>query len=320
MGRSAAGGGSHSSGGGGHHSTGGHSHSYSSGRGSSSHSSFSFGSSSSHSSHSNSFGGLGGRRPHYYSSPMYSYGGNNYFRRRGTFTSGNCCCTPTLTAGCGFVFIALVVIFMISGALMAAIGPIGTGIGKVQDSTIVREKLDRRDVIETAYIEDQANWITSTYDATKGMKKFFERTGVQPFLIISESIEGNRNPSLDQLDQYLAKRYEELFSDEQHILVLFFDNGTNWYTRYNCGSKARLLMDEEACEILLDYFDYYVESDMNDDDYFSTVFDKASERIMSKPHFVTDSKVITLIAFVVIDVVVLIIVILLAVRRKKRAG
>lgn len=248
---------------------------------------------------------------------MYSYGGGNYFRRRGSFTSGNCCCTPTLTAGCGFVFIAVIVIFMISGALMAAIGPIGTGIGRVQESTRVREKLDRSNVIETDYIEDQAGWITSKYDATKGMKKFFERTGVQPFLIISEEIEGNKYPSIEELDKYLEKRYGELIADEQHILVLFFDNGARWDTRYNCGSKAKLLMDDEACEILLDYFDYYVESDMNDDDYFSTVFDKASERIMSRPHFVTDKKMVALIAFVVADCVVLFIIILLAVRRRK---
>lgn len=250
--------------------------------------------------------------------PMYNYGGNNYFRRRGTLSSGAFCCTPSLITGCGFIFIIFLVISMISGTLFILTGDIGTGEGNIQESTIAREKLDKSNVIETGYIEDQANWITSTYDATKGMKKFFDRTGVQPFLIISESIDGNRNPSVDQLDQYLAKRYEELFSDEQHILVLFFDNGTNWYTRYNCGSKARILMDDEACEILLDYFDYYAESDLSDDDYFSKVFDKASERIMSKPHFVTDSKVAALIVFVVIDVVVLLIIILLAVKRKKR--
>lgn len=221
-----------------------------------------------------------------------------------------------------FLFIiGMLSLCAIGGLLEAVTGRMGTGQGIIQENTIAREKLDTSDVIETGYIEDQANWITSTYDATKGMKKFYERTGVQPFLIISESIEGNENPSIDKLDQYLEKRYEELFSDEQHILLIFFDNGKNWYTRYNCGSKASVLMDDEACEILLDYFDYYAESDLNDDDYFSTVFDKASERIMSKPHYVTDPKVAALIAFIVIDCVIFAVIIIIAVvRRKKRVS
>ncbi len=252
--------------------------------------------------------------------PMYSYGGDNYFRRRGGFSSG-CCCSNVLATGFLFIVIAVILMGALGGVMEAVTGKIGTGSGMIQESTIAREKLDTDNVIETGYIEDQANWITSTYDATKGMKKFYERTGVQPFLIIAESIEGNSNPSIDTLDQYLEKRYEQLFSDEQHILLIFFDNGKNWYTRYNCGSDASVLMDDEACEILLDYFDYYAESDLNDDDYFSTVFDKASERIMSKPHFVTDPKVVTLIAFVVIDCVVFAVIIIIAiVRRKKRVS
>ena len=48
------------------------------------------------------------------------------------------------------------------------------------------------------------------------------------------------------------------------------------------GSAAKSVIDGEAMDILLDYLDtYYYDKSMSDEQYFSTSFEKAAERIMT---------------------------------------
>ena len=304
MGRSGAGGGGgrSSGGGGGMRSSGGHSHT-SSGR--SGRSGGSFG------------GGYGGgyrgssyrRRPYYggYGGPVY--GGGPYVRRG--FSGGGC--LTSILVVLVFIGIITVMLAMVGGSFTSS------GSGEIQQSTISREKLDANGVNETAYFEDDAGFISSDYEVEEGMRYFFEKTGVQPFLIVAKEIDGNGNPTDSEMDAYLNRRYDELFSDEQHILVLFLDNGSQWYTRYLCGSRAKVRMDSQACEILLDYFDYYNSSDLTDDAYFSTVFRKTADRIMDEAHTVSDQRMARTIGIVIVAVVVVLIILFAVIGKKKEA-
>lgn len=65
------------------------------------------------------------------------------------------------------------------------------------------------------------------------------------------------------------------------MIILYFDNGSSWFTRYYCGVSAGVVMDSEACEIVMSYLDYYATSDMEDDDYFNIVFRKSADKIMT---------------------------------------
>lgn len=99
--------------------------------------------------------------------------------------------------------------------------------------------------------------------------------------MITDNINGDIWPSDAVIDTYLTNLYEDMFTDEQHVIVLFLDNGSQWLTHYLAGKTAKVVMDKEAGEILLSYFDYYNGSTMEDDDYFSTCFSKAADKIMT---------------------------------------
>lgn len=106
---------------------------------------------------------------------------------------------------------------------------------QIPNSTIEREALDKSKVTVTEYYDDRLNWLTSGKKVENGMKYFFDKTGVQPYLLIADNIDGSINPSPSQTDKYLDDLYNQMFKDEQHMIILYFDNGSSWFTRYYCG-------------------------------------------------------------------------------------
>lgn len=148
-------------------------------------------------------------------------------------------------------------------------------------STIRREKLNSSSVKETAYYTDEAGWIYDASVLEKGMKHFYKKTGVQPHLYITERINGNGSPVSSELEEFGDALYDRLFQDEAHLLVIFQEYEGIYHTWYVVGKEARLVMDDEACEILLDYLDAYYTASYDDEEYFSKCFADTADRIMS---------------------------------------
>ena len=189
------------------------------------------------------------------------------------------------------------------------------GSGKITVSTIRRTKLESGVVHETGYYTDELGWISKSSTLTKGMRNFYKRTGVQPYLYITDTILGTHYPSNDQLDRFAAETYDALFTDEGHLLLIFFEYDSQYTTWYIVGKAAGTVVDSEAADILLDYIDRYYFSDLNDEEMFSKAFDEASKRMMT----------ITVSPWVYVGVTFLVLVILIVAliwwaiaKRKKR--
>lgn len=311
MGRSAAGGGGSSSGGsrssgGSSRSSGGHRHSSSS-RSARSSSSSNYSSSSRRSSSGYSSNRYV-RNTYYGGSRNYNdrdfnddYYGSSYNRSRSSNTT---------ISQCILIFIIIFVAMFLAGTFVSV-----NKSKSIPYSTVQREALDKSSVNITKYYEDNLGWITSGTKVNKAMEYFFDKTGVQPYLLITDNILGDRWPTDEKIDEYLNSLYDVKFTDEQHIILLYLDNGNEWLTHYLCGKTAKTVMDQEACEIMLSYFDYYATSDMDDDDYFSTSFKKSADRIMSFGK--TDNRFIYL-AIGGMCLITLLIVIFFIVRHKER--
>ena len=151
-------------------------------------------------------------------------------------------------------------------------------------STVNREPLSGVCVESNDWYEDSAGWISSKAKVTAGMKTFYKKTGVQPYLIITNEVNGKGSTLTDaEAEAYLEEKYDSLFNDEGHLIFLFMEYADSAYKEYlYVGNKASSVIDLEAQEIIYDYADYYYTSDLDDDTYFSTVFEKAADRIMTK--------------------------------------
>lgn len=247
-------------GGSGGRSSGGHSHSSSRSSGGRMRSSGRGGSSFSSSSHRGGGGyssraSYGGSHYHYHSGP------GGYGRPYGR-ASGMGCLTQIIV----FLFIIFLLFFI---AAVASSGSVS-----ITPSTVEREPLSAGSVVMTDFYTDELDWIRSGTKLEKGMRQFLKETGVQPYLYITDTVNGTVNPSSSDMEEYAAELYDDLFADEGHFLLLFheYNSSGNYNMWYTCGAQAKTVMDKEACDILMDYVDKYYYSDLSEDELFSKAF------------------------------------------------
>lgn len=276
MGRSSAGGssgGGRSSGGssGGSRSFGGGHHSSSRSSSSSSRSSYgSFRSSSSSSSHR-------GYSSHSYR-PSHTTVYRSYRPTSAQYRNTN---LPAGTSQAGSVYPFLFVIWTI--AFVAFLFSVFAVKGSTSD--FQREKLASRLVTPTEYVIDDANWGVANSKTEAGMKYFFNKTGVQPVIILSEGINGDRWPATGFIEQYMTDVYDAYIKDEGHALFMYLDHGSGDFDVYwLIGSEAKSVVDDDVCDKIMAYFDRYATSDMSDEEYISTTFKKSADWAMGNPN------------------------------------
>lgn len=174
----------------------------------------------------------------------------------------------------GTLSIVLAIIVIVAGLIAAR--------PNIQQSTIERSKLDSSlcTRVDTWY-QDDINWIHDEKTLLKGLKTFYNKTGVQPYLWITDNVNGKAKPNTSDFETALKSKYSELFKDEGHVIVCFMESSPSVYaTYYWAGSAAKGVIDDEAGEILLDVIDSKYTSDLSDEEMFSKSFSAAATRMM----------------------------------------
>ena len=247
-----------------------------------------FGSHSGSSFHSSSHSSWGGSSHH---SSYHSSSHSSHHSSGGSFTSGfilgsivsgsNPRRRSTSSASgsdkIGVIIFIIVFALYILGEVLSS-----TAAGSIQKSTVEREKLESSSLIESdTYYEDRLDWIFSQNTLEGGMKYFYEKTGVQPFLIITDDIGGNGIYSEDQMWKFANDVYDAHFNDEAHLVVVFYEHLGEYHTCYVTGTEAKTVVDDEGGEILLDYLDHYYYSDLDEDEMFNKAFRESADRMMT---------------------------------------
>ena len=198
--------------------------------------------------------------------------------------------TPNNNSTKGCIHIALIAIMVFS--LIILLFTTASIIGNDQTE---RTKLNAN-ITETSYFTDELGWIDNSSVLIDGMKYFYKETGVQPHLYITDNVGGS---FYDYAEEFANNKYDQLFNDEAHLLVIFYENGGMYNTYCLSGSVADSVMDYDARMILLNALDeYYYDSSLDDNEYFSKSFRKAADKIMAKPSSNAGAIVIPLIVFV----------------------
>jgi hypothetical protein len=227
-------------------------------------------------------GGFWGPRPFF-----GGYGGYGGFGRRryGRGGCGGCMgcggCLP------GLVFM-IIILFIFNFAWTLVPGTNNnTAVETVQvnQSSREREPIEEGLVNETAYYEDELEWIRDPIELEDGLKYFYDETNIQPFVYITDNVDGDPNPTPDEIDAFANNLYDELFTDEAHLLLVHFENYDFYDYEFSyhlvTGSQAKVLMDTEAENILYDYLDYHYTRDISEEAFFSEAFKDTADRIMT---------------------------------------
>lgn len=155
----------------------------------------------------------------------------------------------------------------------------------VTRSTVDRTPLPKQYVTDTGdWIYDDMGWIRSEATVKKGLRYFYDKTGVMPYLVVVEKVDGTVYPSGQQVWDYGNEVYDNKFTDEGHLVFVLQceDGGVDYTMAGVTGTMAKTVIDEEALEILYDYMDYNFNTDKSEDDMFADTFKSAADRIMVK--------------------------------------
>ncbi len=156
-----------------------------------------------------------------------------------------------------------------------------TSSSSITESTVEREPLPANSVNQTEYYYDGLGWIRSASTLESGLYSFWKATGVQPYIYLTDNIDGDYDIANADIEAFANDLYDELFTDEAHILLVWAENDMGYVNYLLTGVQAKGVIDDEAVDIILDYLDMYYYSDLSDEEFFSTSFEKAADRIMA---------------------------------------
>lgn len=212
--------------------------------------------------------------------------------------------------------VMMIAIFLVIVALAVALSGAGSDI---MASSRDREPLEKQYVTLTGdwYRDDIGDWISDKVTLERGMRAFYEETGVAPYLYLTETVYDSSRPTESKMSAFANELYDSLFTDEGHVLVIFqeYNSDGQYYSYYLAGKQAKTVIDDEAGEILLDYIDHYYYSDLTEDELFGTAFKKAGERIMTRTKSPLEQMMMPII--IVVALVVLFFILKAVFKRKK---
>lgn len=244
----------------------------------------------------------GGVHVHNHYGPSYGYRREYTMSRRGGSIVGG-------------IFTLVIILFFLAVMLIAQSG----SAGGVQ-STIQREKLSNPNAWVSNCVVDELGWVGSRSKMEKGMKQFYDKTGVQPYVVLTYE---TADLSTSAAREAWAQQYfDENCATSGFLYVYFETSNPNmkgpdvvWW-----GSAASAVLDNEAVDIFLNYLDSYWETWDADDTsgMFGQIYSKTADTIMKVSTTGKDVMKYAIIAVIVIAIGVFAIVLFNKKRKAER--
>ena len=218
----------------------------------------------------------------------------------------------------GCIFTVIIISFAAVIATVLFFRFLGDDFGlNIKTSTVNREMLPQAkcEPIDEWYRDDWGDWIDESGEEEAlidGMKIFYEKTGVQPYLWITGE-NGKDLISEGSVEDLAADVYQKMFGDDEgHLLVIFREypnSSSNYISTIWPGKDAESqIMDEQAREIFLDYIDYYyTDMNLNEGQFFAKSFEKSATRIMSRQIALNALIAIIIVSIIVVGALVIIV-------------
>lgn len=182
-------------------------------------------------------------------------------------------------SGCGTVFVIVAAVLLVL-LLVVALGG-GCSSASVPASTVERTSLPAGSVNETGYFTDEdGDWAHDPATLERGLRHFYEETGVQPYVYI---LPNGSVRSYQELQSIAQEKYDELFTDQAHFVLVFCDDGNGRFNAaYWAGAMTGSVLDDEAINIFKAYLSQnYDDMSLSEEEIFSDAFADTADRIMT---------------------------------------
>lgn len=180
-------------------------------------------------------------------------------------------------------------------------------------------------VNKTDWYQDDIGWVSNKSTLISGLEDFYNKTGVQPFILFvpySPNYWNGSSINATATDDYLETIYKSKFTDEAHFIFAYFQckndskSEMDGEFRYLSGYSADTIMDNEAINILWGYFEKnYYDTSLSLEKMISNTFSETAKSIMSKP---TNGWDFGIVFFVIIGAIVAIWIIYKIIKNKNQ--
>lgn len=232
-----------------------------------------------HSRRSSSSSGRGYYSGGHSSYNSYNHYGNNYH----SYSNSGRVYGRSTTGGMSFgdiiaiIFVIIIAMFIIFSITVPASGT---------QSTIERTRVESGLAYDTnVVIKDETGWIENQGQVGRELRKFWDLTGVQPYIIMLDYDE-TLTTDADKEDNSF-ELYDEYINREDAILFVYYgerdlenDVGLMCYV---LGKQAASVFDGEAIDIWYNNIDYYWYGDGTMTDVYIKAYNKTADTIMSAP-------------------------------------
>ena len=181
------------------------------------------------------------------------------------------------------VVVVLTVLYALLSVFFTSFMSFSSRDSSMPANTRTRDRLNAGISFDSNCIVDELDWFDSVSRAGSKLKPFYDKTGVQPYIVLLKY-----HPELttdSQKEDYALDYYEDNIDNEATFLYMYFaeedqDNDVG-YMCYVNGTQVDSVMDAEAIEIFWGYIDKYWYDDMSTDELFEKTFTKTAETIMN---------------------------------------
>lgn len=186
-------------------------------------------------------------------------------------------------------------------------------------STISREKLTGVKAYTTDCIQDDTGWIESKSQTAKGIKAFYDKTGIQP-RIYMKAYDSSLTTD-KQKEDWAGDYFDETFGTNDLLFIYFAEKSDDEVGLMHLvyGTDAATIMDSEACDIFWAYMDKnWVDGSLSMTEVFTKTFTLTGNTIMTVSKTGSDVAVTFIIGIVAIIGLVAVIIFVKAFFRNKR--
>lgn len=149
--------------------------------------------------------------------------------------------------------LAITLVVGVIGAVLwnMAFSSFSLGIPRAPKSTHTREKINGNAEYQYNCIVDESGWMENARKDKVLLKKFFDRYGVQPYLVIKKM--KNSDMPENERTSYTEEWYSKNIKDENSFLLMYlYENDSDVGNfAYAAGENAENVMDDEAADILI---------------------------------------------------------------------
>lgn len=240
-------------------------------------------------------------------------------------------------SGCSYFFIAIIAFIILSVVISIneSASCVGGGMDAISGNSDITKSTHTRELIETdasfdgECVIDELDWLESSRKTGKALRVYFEKTGVQPYVVFKEY--DSEIVSSKDKQAYTKKYFEDKIDSDNAYLMVYFckedgsvDDTFEFY--YYAGDDAEEVMDTEASDILSDFIDkYWNDKSLSKDEAIEKAYTDTATRIMYKPFGLKDFFRIVkniiikiLIGCVILIAILVVIVVIISKYQKKK--